>query len=261
MIRSFLSSKEVHQRQQAIRIREIIASSYPHSPAFLSKCVVKMCAALGACFLMRIEGEENITRAPDPFIAVLNHNQKLEALFVPGLLMHLRDGRILHFIADWNFCLVPGVWFIYYYAQVIAIARKPAKPRFLNVFKPLLTSRESGFARAQKMLAEGRSVGVFPEGTTNRNPTQLLRGFHGAAQLSLQTQTPILPIGITFPQHDKTKPILECIPMQLHIGSLMSPPKIKGKARLVQIRSWHSEVMRAIAGLSGKAWQVHNQRQ
>lgn len=246
--------------KKPIRVRDVLQSQYLHSPAFLSTMVVKFCAALGACFLVRIEGKEDLINSPDPFIIVINHNQKFEALFIPGLLMHLRKGRIIHFMADWNFCLVPGVWLIYYYAKVIVIARKSAKPRFLNVFKPLLTTRESGFARAHKMLLKGRSVGLFPEGTTNRNPTQLLRGFHGAAQLSLKAEVPILPIGIRFPKHDLLHPIPEFIPMHMKIGRLMFPPKVKGRPRLLQIRSWHCEVMKAIADLSGKGWNAHNQR-
>ena len=247
-------------RRRLISFRDILKTHYSGSPHFLSTVAFKTCAAIGAPFLVEIEGRENLENSPDPAIYVLNHNQKLEALYVPGLLIHLRKGNPIHFMADWNFCLVPGVWFFYHYGQVITIARKPAKPRFLNIFKPLFTSSEPAFSRAQRLLEQGRSVGVFPEGTTNRHPTELLKGFNGPAQLSLQSQVPVLPVGIRFPDHDRTKPIPECIPVGLKIGRPMAPPAVEGKPKLKEIRAWHREIMTAIADLSGKSWQAQNRR-
>ena len=253
------SAKSLKQRR-IISLGDVYRAPFDKSPATLSTLCIKLCAALGSRTLVQVDGVENLKEENDPVIIVLNHSQKLEALSVPGILMYLRDGKIVHFLADWNFCLVPGVWLFYHFGQVITIARKPAKPRFLNVFKPLFTSREPGFGRAQTALAEGRSVGIFPEGTTNRHPTKLLKGFSGAAQLSLQTQVPILPIGIQFPDHDKTRPIPEHIPMALKIGRPMQPQAVKGKPKLEEIRAWHRQIMTAIADLSGKTWQPQNRR-
>ena len=248
------------KNQRIFSFGDVIRAPFKNSPGFLSSVSVKLCAALGTRTLVKVDGLENLQAENDPFIVVLNHNQKLEALSVPGVLMYLRDGKMIHFLADWNFCLVPGVWLFYHYGQVITIARKPAKPHFLNIFKPLFTSRESGFSRAQTALAEGRCVGVFPEGTTNRHPTQLLKGFSGAAQLSLKAQAPVLPIGIQFPDHDRTKPIPEHIPMSLNIGRPMRPKPVEGKPKLEEIRAWHRQIMTAIADLSGKSWQPQNRR-
>ena len=247
-------------KRRLVSLADVYRAPFPYSPGLLNKIAVKTCALFGSRTLVAVEGEEHLQMNNDPMIVVLNHSQKLEALTVPGILIYLRGGRMIHFLADWNFCLVPGVWLFYHYGQVITIARKPAKPRFLNVFKPLFTSREPGFSRAQTALEEGRSVGIFPEGTTNRHPTKLLKGFSGAAQLSLQTQVPILPIGIQFPDHDKTKPIPEWIPMALKIGSPMKPQKTEGKPKLEEIRAWHRQIMAAIADLSGKSWQPQNRR-
>ena len=243
-----------------VSFTDLVRTPFPHSPGFLSTLAVKTCAAVGARFVVEISGQEHLHPDNDPFIVVLNHNQKLEALYVPGILIHLRKGKIIHFLADWNFCLVPGVWLFYHWGHVITIARKPAKPRFLNIFKPLFTSREPGFTRAERALAEGRPIGIFPEGTTNRNPTRLLKGFSGAAQLSLQTQVPVLPIGIRFPNHDRTKPIPECIPVSLNIGAPLDPQPVSGKPKLDQIRAWHRQIMTTIADLSGKTWQPQNRR-
>ena len=56
---------------------------------------------------------------------------------MPALLLLHRGGRLVHFLADWNFRLIPGVGFIYARAQVVTVTRKSAKPRFLNILKPL----------------------------------------------------------------------------------------------------------------------------
>lgn len=52
---------------------------------------------------------------------------------------------------------------------------------------------ESFFDAAEKLLREGVSLGVFPEGT--RSPSGKIGTFHGAAfRLALKTRTPIVPI-------------------------------------------------------------------
>lgn len=246
--------------ERAISLGDVWRATYRQSPGWISAFAVRICASIGARLLVKIEGAENLRTENDPFIVVLNHSQKLEALYLPGVLMHLRKGKIIHFLADWNFCLVPGVWFFYHFGQAIPVARKAAKPRFLNAFKPLFVRREPGLSRACRALKSGRSVGIFPEGTTNRDPKTLLQGSRGAAQLSLQTQSPILPIGVRFPFHDPASPIPECIPASLCAGKPMPPPPVNGKPSLREICGWHRQIMEAVAGLSGKSWQSRNRR-
>ncbi len=252
------SSEVVSER--AISLGDVWRATYRQSPGCVSAFAVRICASIGSRLLVEIEGAENLRAENDPFIVVLNHSQKLEALYLPGVLMHLRQGKIIHFLADWNFCLIPGVWFFYHFGQAIPVARKPAKPRFLNAFKPLFVSREHGLSRARRALEARRSVGIFPEGTTNRDPKTLLRGSRGAAQLSLQTQSPILPIGVCFPFHDPASPIPECIPTSLCIGKPMPPPPVNGKPSIREICGWHRQIMETVAGLSGKSWQSQNRR-
>lgn len=246
--------------KRAVSLGDVWGTAYRQSPDCVSAFAVRICASIGARLLVEIEGAENLRAENDPFLVVLNHSQKLEALYLPGVLMHLRKGKIIHFLADWNFCLIPGVWFFYRFGQAIPIARKPAKPRFLNAFKPLFVGRESGLSRARRALERGSSVGVFPEGTTNRDPKTLLQGNRGAAQLSLQTQSPILPVGVRFPFHDPASPIPECIPMSLRAGKLMFPPPVKGNPKRKEICGWHRQIMETVAVLSGKSWQDRSRR-
>src|SRR5262249_2185452 len=143
-----------------------------------------------------ISGIGHIAPERDPFILVLNHNTRLEALFVPALLILLRQGRRIHFLADWNFRMIPGVDLIYRRPGAITVPNKPARPRALGLLKPMFTDGVRPMARAREHLLSGRSVGIFPEGTTNPDPARLMRGRLGAARLSLETGVPIVPAGL-----------------------------------------------------------------
>ena len=234
---------------------EIWTRRYRHSPCLGTSLATRIGATLGKRWLLGIEGGADYRPENDPYIAVLNHSQKLEAIFLPSFLFHLREGGVIRFMGDWNFCLVPPVWFFYHFGRVITVARKPARPRFLNIFKPWFVQRGSGLLQARRTLEEGGSIGLFPEGTTNRNPGELLPGFSGAARLSLQTGVPVLPIGVRFPGHDPSLPIPECIPMVMRVGDLMSPPAVRGTPGRAVVRDWHRSIMESIASLSGKAWK------
>lgn len=203
--------------------------------------------------VVRVQGLERIAPEHDPFILALNHSTKLEALFLPAFLLHARAGKPLHFIADWNLKLVPGIAFIYRAGDVITLDRKPARPRILNSLRPLLTDRVPAFTRAGERLAAGASIGIFPEGTTNRDPCRLLRGHHGAAKLSLQCGVPVVPAGVRFPSLRDAPRIPELAPLEFEFGAPLIPPAERDLSAAA-VRAWHARVMTEIARLSGKTW-------
>ena len=109
--------------------------------------------------------------------------------------------------------------------------------------------------RARSLLAAGRSIGVFPEGTANRNGAELMRGRRGAARLSLEMGVPIIPLGIRFPGVDPAQPIPRKAPMELHIGAPLRPPGPAGDAATMgEVSAWHCVIMTEIAQLSGRTW-------
>lgn len=209
--------------------------------------------------MVRVQGLEHIAPEHDPFILALNHSTKLESLFLPAFLLHARGGKPLHFIADWNFKLVPGIALIYRAGDVITLDRKPARPSCLNVLRPLLTDRVPAFTRAAERLASDASVGIFPEGTTNRDPRRLLRGFHGAAKLSLQTGVPVVPAGVRFPGHANAARIPELAAMEIEFGPPLQPPDERDLTPAA-VRTWHGRIMTEIARLSGKTWTNERKR-
>jgi len=242
-------------------LREIWSRPLPH----LERRRLARWAARGVLTLLRsrlveVSGLDRIDAHRDPFILVLNHSQRLEALLVPPVLIHRRGGKPIHFLADWNFRLVPLVGSLMRAAEAIALTRKPARPRVLDILRPLFTSPESGFVRAQRRLAAGGSVGVFPEGTVNRDARHLLRGHSGAAWLSATTGVPVVPAGIRFPGHPPARPVSDLSPLVLEIGEPRIPPRPSPVPAREEIRSWHECIMRHVAELSGKAWHPASPR-
>src|SRR5262245_44051011 len=107
--------------------------------------------------------------------------------------------------------------------------------------------------RARAHLASGRSVGIFPEGTVNRDPGWLLSGHRGAAYLSLATGTPVIPVGIRFPGSEHR--IADHARMQVTIGAPLVPPREhRRRPSHAELCQWHSAVMGEIGRLSGKTW-------
>jgi len=233
--------------------RAILSGPLPELRAF-DRALVRGTALMGRCTIHSIAGVEHIAPDRDPFILALNHGTRLEALLVPPLLFLLRRGKRIHFMADWNFRMIPGIGLLYRRAGVITVVRKPARPRFLNLLKPLFTDAISPTEQARKHLAAGRSIGVFPEGTVNRDPLRLLRGRAGAARLSLETGVPVVPVGLRFPTVPRGAAIPEGSPMAIEIGPPLTPSAAESPA-YAAVSVWHEQVMTAVARLSGKSWE------
>ena len=203
-------------------------------------------------YVLNVDGKEHIGVDKGPFILVANHSQYAEAIVMGALLAFLRRGRRVRFLADWNFALIPPVALLYHCAHLILLDQKPARPRFLKVFKPLFVGDVSGFEQARQALADGDCVGIFPEGTTNRDPRQLLKGHSGAARLSLQTGVPLVPTGIRYPGYTGVKRIGERAAAEVRFGAPMQPGAAIEKPPLRDVREWHQQMRAAISELSGK---------
>lgn len=206
--------------------------------------------------VLRVEGLEHIDTAADPFILALNHSTRIEALLVPALLMLHRGGRVIHFMADWNFALIPGIGLLYRRAGTLTVTAKPAKPRVLNLLQPLYRPDGSVLDLARDAIGRGRSIGLFPEGTVNRDPHRLLPGRRSAALLSLETGVRVVPAGIRFPQTPTDRPIRDRDPMEIRIGPALAPPPAADRRSPAAVRAFHAAVMGEIALLSGKRWNA-----
>jgi 1-acyl-sn-glycerol-3-phosphate acyltransferase len=238
--------------------RAILCWSLPDLK-LIDRLLVRGIALISCAKVRHLDGLERLAPQHDPFILAANHSTRLEAILLPGLLFLLRHGRRIHFMADWNFRMIPGLDLLYRRAGAITIARKPARPRLLNVIKPLFTGRVSPMEQARAHLISGRSIGVFPEGTVNRDPLRLLRGRYGAARLSLETGAPIIPVGLRFPTVTRGRAIPEGSPMAIDVGEPLIPPAAVRAPGSADLRAWHQRLMVEIGRLSGKSWEFSAQ--
>lgn len=235
-------------------LSQIMGCALPHL-GLGDRLVLRSVALVASRHVVAIHGLQNIRPATDPFILAANHSSRRESLLVPALLLLHRGGRLVHFLADWNFRLIPGVGFLYARAQVVTVTRKAARPRFLNLLKPLYEHAEPTLERARAHLAAGRAIGIFPEGQVNRDPTRLLRGRRGTARLSLETGVPVVPMGIRFPGSDLTRALPLNAAMEIHIGQPLVPPgAAQPLASRLSVSAWHATIMTEIARLCGKTW-------
>jgi 1-acyl-sn-glycerol-3-phosphate acyltransferase len=223
--------------------------------ALLDRTLVRSLGLCGQTKLLSISGLTHVACERDPFILALNHNSKLEALLVPVFLMLIRQGRRVHFLADWNFRLIPGVGLLYSRSGAITVARKPARPRFLTPLRDMFRSDVPPMEQARRALLDGRSVGIFPEGTINRDPYRLLRGRRGVARLSLETGMPVIPAGIRFQLDKDAREIPEGAAMELRIGAPLVPSAAHAAPSAGALSQWHSVIMQAIAEQSGKSYR------
>ncbi|MCC7375257.1 MAG: 1-acyl-sn-glycerol-3-phosphate acyltransferase [Verrucomicrobiales bacterium] len=232
----------------------------PLLPRLRQRFIVRSMLTLFGRNVLRIEGLEHLAPERDPFILAINHTTRLEALLLPTLFAYHRQGKLMSFVADWNFALIPGIATIMRDGESILLVRKPAKPAFLNVFKPWFARKGPAFERAARAIGGGRSVAIFPEGTTNRHPTRLLRGFDGAAKLSLETGGPVVPVGVRFPGQATDRPVRDRTPMEVVIGAPLVPAGPVANPSREEVRAWHGEIMREIGRLSGKRWEPESAR-
>lgn len=231
-------------------MRDVMANPLPHL-GVLDRTLLQIVLRASRGCVHSLTGLQHIAPSRDPFILVLNHSTMLESLIVPALLLAARGGEPLPFLADWNFRLIPCVGLLYQRASVINVTRKPAKPRILNMLRPLYVRQQSAWEQAEQVLKSGSSVALFIEGKVNRNPNQLLKGRIGAAYLSNRTGVPIVPAGLRFPDAPLGGAVPEGSPVALDIAPPLQIP------RSASLRTRHAEIMNAISLQSGKSWNAN----
>lgn len=232
--------------------REIMATSLPAQPSAITRWLIR--AVIAGCreSVVGVRGLDHLLALREPFVVVANHNQRLEAVLLPALLAYWRSGTLVHFLADWPMALVPGVAMLYRRNGAILVGGK--KPRWpaLEALRPLYVDRRPALDRAFDVLRAGRPVGVFPEGSMNRDPSRLLRGRVGAARLAILAQVPVLPIGLSFPGQAADAPIADGTPMAIAFGQPLIPPRT-GVAGGTE--EFHVQIMSTLATLAGKSWR------
>ena len=177
--------------------------------------------------LIRTEGLDTELITDDPLIFAFNHNCSYETLLVPAYLIALRKGRKISFVIDWMFGHVPLIAWIFKQIDPIYVFNKKSNFSFLNHYRSSAQKdvRHQSFKVYQECiqrLNEGRSIGIFPEVTRNRDPQALLKGKKGIGYIALGSQVSVIPIGIDFPSRTKNGKIPKLGPLILRFGPKMN---------------------------------------
>ena len=219
--------------------------------------------------LTKAYGLENLSEVESASIYVFNHNNSLEALMVPALLMYHLGGSTISFVIDWMYGKVPILVSLMNMIDPVYVYRKRSTLSWIEAIRPPAPSLNTIERCAQKLLA-GRSIGIFPEGTRNRNPAILVKGKSGVGHIALQSGAPVVPVGIDFNSRITKGKIPVIGKTIVRIGrpiifrqqsaayrSLM--PSVSGCNRQLAERNQMAaeathEIMLCLAGLSGKQY-------
>jgi 1-acyl-sn-glycerol-3-phosphate acyltransferase len=108
-------------------------------------------------------------------------------------------------------------------------------------------SDRTAIAKATALLEAGEPIGVFPEGTRNREGT--VEAQDGAAFLAARAGVPLIPVGIA--GTDRIKPkgsrIMHFPRVTISVGEPVRPSDFPGLGRKQTVEAMTAEVMRRIA--------------
>lgn len=118
------------------------------------------------------------------------------------------------------------------------------------------SAAKAALETGKRILAEGRLLGIYPEGT--RSPdARLYRGKTGVARMALEAGVPVIPVAMI--DTEKVQPIGKKLPRIRRIGVRFGPPldfsRYEGLAgdRFVE-RSMTDEIMYELMLLSGQEY-------
>ena len=130
-------------------------------------------------YRFRIRGEENIP-ATGAAIVVCNH-----VSFVDPVLLMAASPRPIRFLMDARIFRTPVLGWFFKLAKAIPIASKNDDP----------AAYEAAFAAADRVLAEGDLLGIFPEGgITNDGTLKTFKG--GIMRILEQRPVPVVPLAL-----------------------------------------------------------------
>jgi 1-acyl-sn-glycerol-3-phosphate acyltransferase len=221
--------------------------------------------------LAEVEGEEHIGKAESaPCIFALNHNNAFESLFVPVLIMFMLGGRKVSFVIDWMFGKLPVIGWLMRQINPVYVYTKRSSLQIIERLRPD-GMRRGILEQCAERLEAGVSVGIFPEGTRNRNPHRMLRAKPGIGHIALATGVPVIPVGISFVVAARRgKPPLAGR-MRITFGEPMSFVAMSHEYRISMAAGFRregvllageaaDEIMSAIAGLCGKRYDTSDRK-
>jgi 1-acyl-sn-glycerol-3-phosphate acyltransferase len=234
--------------------RQIRSRPLDYLPAWQIRIACRYLMFPGRRWILSVRNPDRLLAPNDPYILVMNHNQRPEALLVPVFAAWLRRGRLVNFVADWQFLMVPVIGSLFRMGDSIIVGRKNARPRFLNVLKRMLVDPTPVFEQMLERVRLGFPLAIFPEAKMNRDPERMRKGQTGAARVSIATGAPLLPAGIRFPGHTPGTPIQDREPFEIEIGDPVFPDPGATIRDSEAVNALHRRMMEQISLLCGKRW-------
>ncbi len=254
------------------RTIQILNTDFPLLNTALRRLIKLLMICLG--HLIHVVHEERLFFTPEPVIFVSNHNTSYETFMLALYLVYRRQGKMVSFVIDWMYGVIPGLSWLFRQCNPIYVYNKPSKLFWMNR-KRKVFQQAPVYEQCIARLNAGRSIAIFPEGTRNRHPVNLKRGRKGVAQIALETGIPVVPIGIDFPQKMKKGEIPKFGHIIFRIGTpmrfmdevqryqrntnnqLLSPEKVKTNNQPL-INQITYQIMQRLADLSNKKYPYNS---
>ncbi len=147
--------------------------------------------------LTRVYGLENLAVDECARIYAFNHNNSIEVMMVPVLIIYHLGGRMISFVIDWMYGKVPVLGSLMDMTDPVYVYHKRSALRWIEA-KRMTRPNDDTVERCSEKLQSGKSIGIFPEGKRNRNPENLLKGKPGIGHIALKTSATVVPVGIDF---------------------------------------------------------------
>jgi 1-acyl-sn-glycerol-3-phosphate acyltransferase len=191
-------------------------------------------------FRPKVKGLRNVP-GTGPVIIASNHLSFSDSIFMP-----LVVPRKVTFLAKSEYFTSPGPKGLLKKLTFIALGQVP-------VDRSGGRRSEAALIAGLKVLAEGKCLGIYPEGT--RSPDgRLYKGRTGIARLAIESGAPIIPVAMF--NTEKIQPTGSVVPKVMRVAMIFGEPMyFEGDPTdLLHLRDVTDKIMSTIQELSGQEY-------
>jgi 1-acyl-sn-glycerol-3-phosphate acyltransferase len=187
-----------------------------------------------------VKGVRNVP-GTGPVIIASNHLSFSDSIFMP-----LVVPRKVTFLAKSEYFTSPGPKGLLKKLTFIALGQVP-------VDRSGGRRSEAALIAGLKVLAEGKCLGIYPEGT--RSPDgRLYKGRTGIARLAIESGAPIIPVAMF--NTEKIQPTGKVIPKIMRVKMIFGEPMFfeGDSSDLLYLRDCTDQIMKKIQEMSGQEY-------
>lgn len=193
-----------------------------------------------ALFRPKVKGLRHVPGS-GPVIIASNHLSFSDSIFMP-----LVVPRKVTFLAKSEYFTSPGPKGLLKKLTFIALGQVP-------VDRSGGRRSEAALITGLKVLAEGKCLGIYPEGT--RSPDgRLYKGRSGIARLAIESGSPVIPVAMF--NTEKIQPTGTVVPKVMRVEMIFGEPMyFEGDSTDLQhLRDVTDKIMHTIQALSGQEY-------